>query len=842
MYKRLINTKSKQNAMKKISLYVFLFFCTSLFFVACEDPYPYNDREPDYLGESIYDYLEQNGNFKYYLQIVNSVQDAGTNYAEVLKRTGTKTIFVADDKAYDAFFSSNSLGIRNFDDFTDAQKRAILFTGMLDDAYLMEMLASTPGATGSAPNKGQALRRYTSWQVLDNVQYETGDRLPDNPSWDPYKDQGIYILNDNSRWTMVHLIDAQMRTHGITPDDFTYLTKTRENPAGMQWNISDAYIFNSKIIEKDITCKNGYINVLEKFQLPPDNMGEEIRKNKDTGLFSHFLERYCAPYYDPANTQSYRQINADFLDKRLYVKRFFTASNQYLPDANGISDINQRVPTLLKFDPLNNMATSSIQSDMAAIFVPTDESLNKYFSDQGAGKILKDRYGSWDNIPDDVMSVLINNHMWNSFVLTTPGRFHTIENQMGVPLGIKKEDVVYSTICSNGVIYHVDRVYPPSEYASVIAPVIFGENTKIMYWAVKNLRFDLYLLSLENEFSFIVPTDDVFDNYISPVSVGWRSPERWKFYFTPSNTVEAIRYDMNGDSIGTVINDVVIRNALNDIVDNHIVVGDIEDGKTYYQTKGGATLKVKGNGTNMTLDSGGNSEQNETVNVATVYYQENGKTYLTDKIVQTPTQSVFSTLQSNEAFSEFFALCRDVYPITIDRVVYGGSVFVNFAQFAGITENVSFFNTFNYTVYVPTNDAMYRAWSSGRYKTPEEIERLPLEEQGPEMQKLYEFLRYHFQDNSIYIGGESHTDAWFETATMNPATDRFRRLYVTNNSGSLSVRSENGTTANVITGSGLYNIMVRDYLFNGGSIANATRIETSSFAVIHQIDTALDFK
>ena len=828
--------------MKKIFFYVILFFWISIFFMRCEDNYSYNDKEPDYLGESIYDYLEQNGNFNYYLRIVNSVQDAGTNYAEVLKKTGTKTVFVADDKAYDAFFAVNPYGITKFDDFTDAQKRAILFSGMLDDAYLMEMLASTPGVGGSSPNKGQALRRYTSWQVLDNVQYETGDQLPDNPSWVPYKEQGIYILNDNSRWTMVHFIDAQMRTHGITPDDFTYLTKTPENLAGSRWNADDAYIFNAKVINKDIICKNGYINVLEKFQLPPDNMAEHIRKNKDTRLFSHFLERYCAPYYDQINTQAYRKINSDFLNKNLYVKRFFTANNQYYPDESGNSDVNKKAPSLLKFDPLNNMATSSIQTDMAAIFVPTDETFNKYFSDEGAGKILKERYGSWDNIPDDVMSVLLNNHLWNSFVLTTPSRFATIENQMGVSLGIKKEDIVYSTICSNGVIYHVNKVYTPSEYASVIAPVIFGEDTKIMYWAVKELRFDLYLLSLENKFSFIVPADAVFNNYIYPVSVGKRNPERWKFHYTQSNTVEAVCYDMNGDSIGIVTDAAVIRNALNDIVDNHIIVGNIEDGKTYYKTKGGATLKVTGKGTGMKLDSGGNSEQNETVKVESIYNQENGKTYLTDKIVQTPTQSVYSALQSHNEFSEFFALCRDVFPVTVDKVVFGGSIFINFASTAGITPNVSFFNTFNYTVYAPTNAAMEKAYREGRYKTPEEIELLSFEEQGPAMQELYEFLRYHFQDNSVYIGGDEHSNAWFETATMNPATGRFHRLYVTNNSTGMSVRSENGTTANVITAGGLYNIMVRDYLFNSSSISNATRIETSSFAVIHQIDAVLDFK
>jgi hypothetical protein len=121
---------------------------------------------------------------------------------------------------------------------------------------------------------------------------------------------------------------------------------------------------------------------------------------------------------------------------------------------------------------------------------------------------------------------------------------------------------------------------------------------------------------------------------------------------------------------------------------------------------------------------------------------------------------------------------------------------------------------------------------------------LSLEEKGAQMQNLYDFLRYHFQDNSVYIGGNSYSDDWFETATMNLETEKFRRIYVTNNSNSLSVRTENGTVAHVITSGGLYNLMARDYMFNGNVITNAavTRIETSSFAVIHQIDNVLDFQ
>ncbi|MDR2683117.1 MAG: hypothetical protein LBB64_04510, partial [Dysgonamonadaceae bacterium] len=739
--------------------------------MACQDDYYYNDKEPDttVIGNSIYDWLREDGHFKYYLRLVESVQDAGVDYTEVLKTTGTKTVFVADDKAFEAFFSDNPYGIRKFEDFSTAQKRALFFSCMLNDAYLMEMMSNTPGGGNSKPNQGQALRKTTSWSVLDSIPFEKGDRLPDNPYWEPYRENGLYVLKDNSEWTMVHFLEPHMRMQGITDDDFRILTKTKNHPEGMTWDKNSAYIFNTQVVRKDIACKNGYINVLDKVLFPADNMAEYLRSNDETRLFSRFIHRFCAPYYDAVVTNAYRQIHPDFTD-RIYVQHFFVDGRlTFLPNAEGLPDANRRVAATLKFDPgQNNYSPNSGQSDvgsgivstnytaqtdMGVLFVPTDEALNRYFN-EGAGKFLKERYVSWDSIPDNVMNLLLNNHMHVSFLQTTPDRFSGLTNQMGTSLNVHKEDVVYSAVCSNGVVYVVNKVYPPSDYASVRGPILINEATQIMNWAVEELNFKLYLLSLENRFSFIVPTDSVFNNYISPASVGASMPERWKFYMK-NNQVNATRYRLStGDSIGTVSSSLV-RNALMDIVDNHIVVGDIEDGKTYYQTKGGATIQVSGAGVGMRLDGGGNSEKDETVTVRNVYSQENGKTYLTNKVMQTPMQSVYSVLEKEEQFSGFFGLCRDVYPVMIGKKAYGGSVFVNDKSGMGITPNVAFFNTFNYTVYVPTNEALQQAHAAGRYKTVEEIKLLDVEEQAKEMQRLYEFLRFHFQDNSVYIGGQS---------------------------------------------------------------------------------------
>ena len=834
-------TRMKKKMFTRYLFFISFFALSSLFFVACKDDYDYNDKEPDWLGASIYDYLESNGNFTYFLRIIDSVEDNGGKYSEVLKKTGSKTVFAAKDDAFEAFFANNDLGIRSYEDLTDSQRRSILFASILDDTYLLEMLSSI---SGEPPVKGQAMRKTASLSVLDSIPFEKGDQLPPNKYWNRFKDNGIHVLKNSSRWTMVYFLEAQMKSRGITDDDFYRITNIRRE-AG------DAYIFDIKVIEQDITCKNGYINVLEKVLFPADNLAEYIRKNNDTQTFSKFLERYTAPYYDRQNTLNYRALYPNFTDS-IFEKRYFNSQNlkqgEYYLAPNG--DI---IDGLLNFDPGNNgyvstTSSQAVQIDMAAMFIPSDKALSDYFNGE-EGKFLKERYGSWDNIPNNVLNLFINNHMKPSFTASIPSRFSSLEDKMGTPMGIEPDDIDYAKICSNGLAYIMKKVYPPTEYSSVMAPVIFSEDTKVFNWAISSegLQFDLYLLSMENEFSFLVPTDEALSNYINPVSIiDGRTgvKERWKFFYnTNTSLINAIVYDANtGDSIQTINSQSLIKNHLQDIVDNHIIVGNIKDGKRFYQTKGGATVKVDAN--KNIIQGGKNIEYNEQPSVRTTYPMSNGHTYFMNNTVQTPLNSVYEVMESNPDFSEFFNLCISVKAIetSAPRKTYAGSIFANDKSMIGTTLNVAFFNTFNYTVYIPTNEAVRKAINDGVIKRWEDIENLPTEEeQAVEAQKLYDFLRYHFQDNSVYISGES-VNKVFDTAAKNPATNKFRRLTVSGNGSNLKLTTENGGTANVITSKeSSHNVMARDYKFNNAHPQQATQITTSSFAVIHQIDAVLNF-
>jgi hypothetical protein len=115
--------------------------------------------------------------------------------------------------------------------------------------------------------------------------------------------------------------------------------------------------------------------------------------------------------------------------------------------------------------------------------------------------------------------------------------------------------------------------------------------------------------------------------------------------------------------------------------------------------------------------------------------------------------------------------------------------------------------------------------------------------------RIINFLRYHIQDNSVYIGAkdtdaESAEGARYETAKLNPLNNRFFALEVKLNNGSrtMTVKDVMGNTRDVMTAGGLYNLMCREYWFSGGKAGSTGRsINSASDAVVHQINGVLLF-
>ena len=837
---------------------------------SCADPYLYDDEEPEWLGASIYDYLEQDGHFKNYIRLINDL-----NYDGVLKLTGSKTLFVANDSAFTEFYKSNAWGVSNYDELTLAQKKYLFKFSMIDNAYILSRLANFN--VGGTLYEGIAMRQETALEAIDSIPFVQGDNLPSSVYWDGRREKGIYLLKDNTAMPTVFFTQAFINKYGFSNEDLSIILGLNSR------SLNDVHVFNNKVVKRDITCKNGYIHVLQSVMVPPTNMAQYIQDNKgsdptkSTKIFSKLLDRFCAPYFDAEKTLLYRQLQPLFTDS-IFTKRYFASNGGRATLPNGTV-----APNLLSFDPgWNSYKTTAIEADMAAMFVPSDAAMENYFN-SGVGAILKSRFGSWEGIPDNIILPFIKRHMRTSLIESTPSRFSKMVDAENYALPVEKSHIEKTYTAVNGEVYVTNEVYPPVDYISVYSPVLLSDNSKIMNWAINISEksvdgtlfqfYKLYLNSLVSRYSLFIPTDEFFDSYIDPVAYGQDVPAVIKFkYIEKTSSVTAYIYkydkvsgvitsDLPVDSINSVAYPNFIKNRLWNILDSHIVVGNVEDGSDYFITKANDIIKVTGSGASMKVQGGDDINKGVTADVEKVFEQYNGSTYFLNKPIQPALKSVYKALsEDTEHFGKFFDLLNGVPDTCINQI---------FAQ-QGVDFRIKFFNAFRYTVYAPTDAAIDAAISSGKIKSWDEIYAIsdPVVK-SREINRMIRILKYHFQDNAVFANQVINKQ--FQSATIkndNVATrfgtskNKYYKIGVVGNGTTLTLTMDNGSgdpvkTANVITDNGRYNIVVKDYIFakvptlyknvDGtgsltGSAFNSSTITTSASAVIHQIDNVLTFE
>ena len=926
---------------KFMSMACLLFVCATV--QSCRDEYYYDDKEPDFLGASIYEYLEEKGNFTLFLKVIDDLE-----YDQVLSKTGSKTLFVADDDAFRKGIKEE-WGFDSYDQLTPAHKRIILNNAMLDNAYLLELMANTAAPNeDSEPVIGRCLRQETSASVLDTIGLFFRDELPqNNPDWEPFYEKGIRLALDGTKTTMVHFLEEQLYQNSINAEDLNIILNKKYAAT-----VKDAFIFDKLVIDQNVTCKNGYVHQLDGLLIPPANMAEEIRTNGETDIFSRMLDRFAVPV--PALKTASEDLTGEFNRiyhygddanaEQVYVKRYYTtgsnrgASGDFLTYLD-INEVEHTAKGSLYFDPgwngykpgVNSSTTK--ENDMGVIFAPNDAALTTYFS-KGEGQALIERFGrnvndpfntgleeAIDSIPLEHIQHLVRNMMKNSFNAAVPSRFTSIMDDARDPMGVEKSHVEECIIANNGLVYVTNQVYSPARYVAVTAPVLFSDTLKIANWAIESYEYDKYLLSMGSHFSLVVPSDGCM-YYYDPYYINKPDPIMYIFKFNEKATSQSAKiyaekwtYDPatleplenKGNETSTGANSK-IANLLKQMYEYYIVVGDFTNGNKYHMTKGYGTIKVETDANNQVVNiiGGAQAEKNEVMPVGHTYPQKNGNTYRLDAgMIQPPTQSVYATLQKTDEFAEFFKLAEGsntvletIKPKGIPEADAEDSIarYKIFDLLGGLDYNVRTFNTYHYTVYVPTNDKIQEAYQAGlpKWEDMEEeankIEELNLELaekenslndlESPEdiaaaeaeiaemeatinqriaaLKKdaalVVNFVKYHIQDNSVYVDNLPHSITEgeevkyvvkYETATLDEKTKRFSTVKVRTHNNTLGICGDFGekdedafeshfnkchVVAEGVEGQ-LYNIMTRDIEFSSNG-----QIETSSFAVVHQID------
>ena len=777
-------------------------------------------------------------------------------------------------------------------------------------------------------------------------------------------------MQDNTTPPIVHFTREQMLNNGITlsGDDSDFAIITGENfEEGTTYDSEGnpnypVYIYDNKIINKDVICQNGYIHQVKNVLVQPGNMAQIIGREPDTKYFSHILDYYKYAKIDPTTTNTYNAwvkqypdlaAKNGYVEHDVYQVRYLSMISQR---ADGRTDPNGTVKSeteCLAYDPgwneyyPNSDKSSEDKSkitDMGTMFVPTDDAMWEYFKGPGAfiikeyGQKPNTRENLLDNLDDvqnanpGILTSFVKNIQKTSFVSSTPSKFPEIINDASELLNMSVDSLIMLPsgrydikIANNGVIYKTHGVLAPDRYRSVLGPVCTYRNMKVMDWAVEEVAkstgyslgidFQYYLLAMKANYAFFIPTDDAFGAedayYLDPASINWTTKKAkvLHFYRDPTNrnlrlqqylTVRAYDIDLTSGDITTNTTDLALseywaqlKSALGDIMNYHTVVldnkgDDITSGNKYYKTKHGGEVLVENVGGKTTVKSGSQiSGLLPAASVQIAEKEENGVAYHMDHLIQPTILSVSQVLKQNPRFDEFYNLCagfnnpdllywigfssdyasdpfkmsqQDRLLLFSNDYTYHSSENMNLSL--APEGNVKLFNTYNYTLYAPDNDAMSAAYAAGLPSWSDiddiyqaVVDARPDVEQCPEpyatylkeqVKRMREFCTYHFQyislyaDNSITAsdGGGGRYQSMLSEDGQPPLE------YTVNCSGGVLTLRDGGGQTHTISASDasqLSNLMARDYWLDKSPGSSNNSIKTSSFCVIHELKEPLHF-
>lgn len=864
--------------------------------------------QPDWLGNSIYERLSegittndgQHRSFSYTLRLIDDL-----GYKETLSRTGSKTVFATPDDLYEKWFQEHGL---TYDKLTPMQKKQLFNNSMVNNAYLVDLMSNV---SGNPPQEGLCLRRETATTIFDSIPVMKVDEMPVNPmlneekdAWTTLREEGedIRICKDATSAPMIHFLPSFMQKNNITAEDLSIISN------GESTSTDDSWISGKKVISKEQTCKNGYVYVVDGVIEGAHNMAETLHSLPNTTWWAKALDRFTSPQEVTGATLNTYQ-NLVGAGSKLYELRYFNSSTNHNYVKGGALEEALNAKEVLRLDPgWNQYAVTTPGQDMhydaAVMIVPTDSALQVWW-EHGGGSDLRNRFESWDQVDHEVLATLLNVNMQESFIGSVPSKFKSVlDNTSQRELGIKTEDIVKCYMCCNGIIYLVKEVYSPDSYSSVIYPAELQANgvySVIDHALTGNYSkysssydFSPYLSAMDSRFSLIIPYNTTVSEYmgldnttkvfrmIDPCTFGLPIQKVMEFYYA-SGKVQAYQYDamvaMDGSltidyTKPQIVPETIIQNRIYDLIDNNVIIGDITAAQQYYQTKAGGMLKAYKSAGVQHFEGGYQIERNETVIVPDSCIVDkgaegNGVTYGVgcddargDKIMDVPmtaTKSVYQILKDD--FDEKGPSSKSAI---FYELLAGSPLLANksgsYDCGGSDNKNINIFDSYNYTVYVPTNNAIQALIDSKALPTWDDYNALQDDSESEDERvkaeadslrtlisnRICDFLRYHIQDKSVAINSTSYNNDAFETGKLNPKNNRFFPLTVSADATDLTVTDYLGNTRKVVKDGGFYNKLAREYWISNknkytysASKTEWAKLESSSYAVIHQIDGVL---
>jgi len=704
--------KKINNCIMKSNLsiiYVVMLTLASQFYGCIDDP---RDRfkNPPWLGGTNIETLEKDGNYTQFLALMDKAE------YRISIENQLFALFVPNDSSFEAYFKSkgiNSVDNLSKDEAEELFGQHILVNPRSREQLMYEYEWNELQDTGT--EYATLFHRKKTYSVpIDYVE----KNVPYNAT---FKDQDVRIYRSN---TYVPLFTTEyFEDYFGDPAGSDYLFMYPGSSwSGTQWH--DA------MVESIGRTSSGFIYFIDRVVAPIPTIDKYLLEDPDDfSLFYDIAQRF-AVYTD-------KKLTEDKTGNR-YRKGYNSKLNMSIGDERGPSGGGDEPNRVLY---------------MYSAFIPYNNVLQEYLDNT----VFSHGYTTLDSVPELFLIYLLQSHVIG--FLELPSKIDKrFVNYYGDEIDIDiNTDIKTSKMCSNGIIYGMNRILAPNIFTCAPGPIFYNKDYTTFLYALDqsgdvnslaDIENDVTLFASNNQdlMDYGIRTNEDDNNNIiieirtaGDVWVAMKSEELKKFV---RNYYHYGKYDdFNGEGY--------IRMASNNYV-------YYKDGKIY------------GGGNQVLGDYSTVVEKIESNKNGNLFYLNNSinKPYnAAQLILNDPDLSSFAALLDTAGL---ITMRTDVHD---DKLKYPEVIFMPSLD--------------QWTVLAPTNQAIADAEVAGL--VPNDIE------------KLKKFLYYHFiRSKAIFDDGQfSGTVSTQRIDTITGSDITYETLNFTNAVYNLSVQDNSGKVVSI---------------------------------------------
>ena len=464
--------------------------------VSCQEDMKDYYEEPNWLKGSIYEILEDNGNYSLFLKGVDLC-----DYTDLLKGRSILTVMAPDDASMSSYLQTN-YGTTDLEALPLSEVKKLIGFHLLYYSFDSQKLRNFRPLEGDGATEEEK-------EVNAGLYYKFRTRSQDAPT-----------QVQASR--MIDASGAIVDTVGVTVDIYhlerfipvfsKYMFQTKvidakknyeyffpntewkgDDASSLGFNVSDAVVTN----EQEVIAKNGYIYYVDRVIRPLETIYKELESNSD---YSQYLALY--------DQYGYYTLNEDLTNTygggtKTYYSKYYQSS--------------YRLPNIWLEWPVSiysEMATLSRAS--YSIFAPTNSAFDNFYRDYwgqpGTGYPTE---VSYDSIASDAIGYLLSNSVYSSLCFPEEITNGDIQNATtGTVISFDPEGVPQANrrMCVNGVLYGQSILTPPAVFGSVSGPAYQYKKYNLFLQFLNRSAMLSELFSDQVKYIVLYPNDAQFES------------------------------------------------------------------------------------------------------------------------------------------------------------------------------------------------------------------------------------------------------------------------------------------------------------------------------------------